>query len=1669
MGGTSLCRPVAIPAHAERRAGTLTVLLVAASLVASCASPAPSASPVVAPTATPAASGSASPGVTPLPTSTPVPANWTALDLPALPEVARLTATEAGPAGVSPGTGFTLTSLDGTPPRSLAARLVVTPAVKLTVVAATATTASLRPATKLDEGRVYRFELRRADGTTRAAWAVQAAHELFVSSTVPGDNTTGVPRDTGIEITFDQAGVRLADVTSRFSISPSVRGRFEQRGRTVAFIPTTPLAAATLYTVTLRHGVPLPGTGMTLARDVVVHFETTGQAVSRVHVTMRSPLFDAGTQERAVLQVMLFRPDGVTEKVSTLAVKVHRLAGLSAATAAYDRVRSAPDWMQLSSTLPVRTASLPLVLEGTVPLQAFSWDADWTNWFQLPKVLPAGWYIVTATHTGVSRQAVLQVTDLAAFAIVSRTRTAVWVNDLVTDRPVAGATVALGSAALGTTNADGLATGASASSVVTAIQQNDATVAIVRSGSRAVFVPLNPQGWWDGEGGDWWHLLSTDRGRYRVSDTVNVWGVFRDRNTGSVPRSVTVRLTPNDYPTAQPAVATITVTPDASGAVLTALPFTNLPPGDYLVEGLVGGEPIASAWITVGPIAKPAWQIELATPKVAVLTGTTVPLSAVATFFEGTPVAGAALRLTGTTDEGGEPGTIVTTDADGKAAGTVPVRIDPGTSEQWSQAWLSARGNEPEEGDVSRDLQVVVFRSTAVVDASASVAGTTLTLTGAVHDVAFDRYDQPGADPWAVDPRGAPRAGAKVSLQVVDVTPIVKQAGTTYDFVTKRVVPRYTVTERKVVLGTYVATTGADGRFARTLAVAGGDRSYEVHATYVDETSRSTSADAAAWQALPGAEVPAARLEAVGIDPEHPEYGVGETVRLTFAGGVEKPPVARYLFAVSARGLRTVTVQDGPQVSFPFTSALVPSATATVARFTGTGYEVAIHGYEARFREADRNVVVELTPDQARYAPGGRATVAVRTLDATGHPVAASVYLRAIDEKLFAMRAAWVVDALSELYESPGSGLLASGWSHQNPDPGSQGGDVGGGNGGRDDFRDWLFARLVTTGSDGRASIAFDLSDDLTSWRVLASAVTPDLEAGDGSVLVSVGLPFFADVVTAAEYLAADRPVIRVRAYGSGLSAGDAVTFRVSSDTLPMSMATLQGRAFTAVEVALPALRAGTHRVRVEASTGSGATRRVDTITRTFTVVDTRAVRTHATTVPLVAGTTVGGGTGLTTVTLVDAGRGRVVPFLRELASSDPFRADRAIAAAMARDLLATQFGIPDDPALPAVDLQQFQQERGIAVLPYASTDLELTAMAALSGDRHLDRVRLAQALSDTGDPQTTDSELWLLVGRAALGIASVGDVTQAAARADLGWRQRAQVALAAVAVGDLALARTIERELLAKYGQRSGTWVRLNVGTPEDTAVWTARLAIVAAAIGDPLAADMDAEVAAHPPTATLVDLERAIAASYWVRWQPKVTAVAAITLDGRRSEVTITADQPARLQVTPAQRAGLRIDPVSGSVLVLATWDGPVAAGDLTPPAGQSITRSVQPAGVIGATQTVVVTLKVTLGPSADDGCWRVTDLVPSGLVAVDAPGRWVEEGSPLAYLTPWRVLGQRVDFCVTRNPKNPTRTLRYLARVITPGTYRWEPAVLQSPIVPEQGIVLPAFDVTIKGLGS
>ena len=49
---------------------------------------------------------------------------------------------------------------------------------------------------------------------------------------------------------------------------------------------------------------------------------------------------------------------------------------------------------------------------------------------------------------------------------------------------------------------------------------------------------------------------------------------------------------------------------------------------------------------------------------------------------------------------------------------------------------------------------------------------------------------------------------------------------------------------------------------------------------------------------------------------------------------------------------------------------------------------------------------------------------------------------------------------------------------------------------------------------------------------------------------------------------------------------------------------------------------------------------------------------------------------------------------------------------------------------------------------------------------------------------------------------------------------------------------------------------------------------------------------------------------------------------------------------------------------------------------------------------------------------------------------------------------------------DPARSQHSLRYTARVAAPGTYVWEPAILQMASNPAAGVVVPATTITIAG---
>ena len=324
------------------------------------------------------------------------------------------------------------------------------------------------------------------------------------------------------------------------------------------------------------------------------------------------------------------------------------------------RSASFPRWTRGSIADLVSTAGLTRVFDFEAELR----DSDGVLWFRLPERLPAGWYLVTLPGPTRPIQAMLQVTDIAGYLVVSETKTLVWANDLATGGPVAEAVVLADGADLGRTGADGSLMAKTPASLLQAADASCITgcvpVVTVRAGDRAIFLPAT--GPRDGEGkgsgfypsaegrAHYWHVFDTDRTLYRRTDTVNTWGVVRDRDTGEVPETVTIRLTANEEDANDiegPPLSIITVHPNSYGAFTGSIALDDVPEGTYRLDLKSADELIASTDITIDRILKPAYRLDVTTGRRVYIQGDRIRVTAHATFYEGTPVPGVALRADG--------------------------------------------------------------------------------------------------------------------------------------------------------------------------------------------------------------------------------------------------------------------------------------------------------------------------------------------------------------------------------------------------------------------------------------------------------------------------------------------------------------------------------------------------------------------------------------------------------------------------------------------------------------------------------------------------------------------------------------------------------------------------------------------------------------------------------------------------------------------------------------------------------------------------------------------------------------------------------------------------------------------------------------------------------------
>ncbi len=1565
-----------------------------------------------------------------------------------------LTATQQDAQGVDANTTFTLQANAAIAKKDVEASLKFEPEVHFAVAETGENAFTIDPTDPLAAGTVYKASLNTTvqsdSGSEKQQfqWAFQPKTALEVEGTLPGNQATSVPLTTGIEVTFNSDGVK--DFSKYFTLSPEVKGRFEQHGRTWVFVPDERLKNATIYTVTVAAALPVQSSSVTLGTDLVFQFETVASAKADdafTYATFGRSFQSILPKEAPVLDF------GFYGNLGNPKVTVHQLPTAQALMDALKPYDTIPTWaVAAQDALVISTEKLEKVGDYDAKVDTY----DNQHVLRLPSGFDAGYYLLTLDVKGRKLQTVLVVSDIGAAQFVSRTDTVLWLQDLKSGTPLKSQSVEFAYDGKSYRSDDQgvvrLPTPAATIDPETHFTRSYFTLRT--SEGRETILPFTPsadEGWMYWMGGKdrptkdaYWKYMYTDRTLYHPSDTVNVWGIARPK-TGNIPETLTLKVWSWNFADWRGNYVPLIEEPvelTASGTFTKALTLTQLTSGSYTVSlETPEGKEITSRTIDVQTFTKPAFGITATPLQTAGIAGTSVNVRAQTSFFDGTPAPKVRLRHANYGQAGAE-GTDFTTDSQGQA--TYSQKLTENYHHVTTQQ-VAVFPPDAADGDVLANADIVVFPGQVIGSLTTKRDGNQATLTVGARNVDLTK---PTDDYWNAyeTMTSGPAANAPVEVKVYENVVKKTKRGTHYDFIEKTVVDVYDYSYTNELRDTITGTTDAQGAYLTTITLPGKSSHVEVHVKdsagrYYEQTAYfgSTSYDDSANSSFHIVDTTQAKQSNAQVT-----YPIGAKTELEFQRNSEAVETkGAFLFITLQAGVKDVTVTAKPQLDFTFTEKDVPNVYVTGVWFTGTGFRIP-NQYDQvllQFDTDERKLDVQVTTDKPAYRPGEKVTAQVTVLDAAKKPVRARVNLSAIDEALTVIESNNAPAPLSGLHALVGTGLLQQYISHDATalESGAEGG--GGGGDARKDFRDAVLFTEVETDTNGQATTTFTVPDNLTSWRLTAQAVTHALQAGHTTVGVPVSKPVFGLLTTPDEFVVDDKPVVLARAYGTGLSANDDVAFTFSTPGLGADQKKT-GKPFTALSFTLPTLTVGEHELKLTVAKGDVT----DTLIRKITVKSSRLSKRATTIQEATNGMTITSSSNdRTMVGVTDFGRGRVIAGLYDLQWGYGNRIERHLASRIAADALVT---LKEQDAIPATGFSPtaYQQEDGgISEVVWGSSSLPLTAFAAARHDL-FDGVRMYKYfLAKLSKKDVSAEDVgYALLGMANLGEPVLADLDRYTAASGVTDEQRLIAALGYAALGAGEKARAIALPLLQQYGETQDPFIRLKLGkTNDDYIVNTARFSILAEGLKLPQRLGIGRYLQENFPKDTLTNVQRSLAFVAAIPVLDATPVSVTYTAGAEAKTLSVQGSETTYVSLTTAEAKAFTVTGVTGSAGIIVQTIEPLDVASAPHDSRLGVSRTYSRVGGTGNfRQGDIVRVEIALSVHKDiiDKDFTVTDILPSGLAALPNPwNRNLQTG--LGFNYPVEIAGQRLTFNTWGQ-----NSFWYYARVVNPGRYSAEPATAQ-----------------------
>ena len=942
--------------------------------------------------------------------------------------------------GITENSSFTLTSTEDYPADVIAQNLKATPEVAVEVERTDVGKYTVTPAENLNSNSVYKFTIvsQKETGPEEFTWAYQVKDTFKLLGTLPGDKTNGVPTNSGIEINFSHENFDYKNAENYFEITPAVKGKFEKHQRTLAFVPAASLKPETLYTVTLKKDFPLLESDQKLTEDKVWQFETAGEEkVTGQYASFAKDYYELTTTQDIALEYGLMGYDYDAPGPEKINIDVYKFSGIDEYIKAYQEELSLPMWATYMRNNYTHDISKLQKIGG---FEAKTDKTKWQRYFYIPdENIGEGYYLFEINDSGKKDQALVQITDLTMYGMMTKTKSFIWLTDNKTQTPVKDAKIELISEnQTYTTNNDGVAVFDTPEGRVDFSKpdsfEGKYIFKIQSPDGKGLVSEINTydSGWLQSE---YWFSMSTDRPMYKPNDTIKYWGMLLPRNQGAPVTDLKLKFS-RGWWFEESFVLSSPVTLNSDNTFQGEIKLENVPPAYYQLDLYSGDNLISSRGIDIQNYVKPTYDIKVETSKNAVFDGEKFTVDIKTMFFDGTPLPYLDLGFYG---HKAYESKIITTDANGGfstefTGETYPCNPDSRERMYCSNIddfYLNISPKSGEDSSVQGNVNVRVFNSKLAIKADSKTkdkVGTINIQTNWVDLTKLNSDEKVAYD----DFYGEIAPNRQIIGHVLETEWVKTETGEHYDFINKIVVKDYNYEQVEKVLPDFEVATDGKGEAVYTMNLEE-DKYYTVLLESKDDDGKVTYYTASlAGHGYPDQEYYSTKILNAPQDGL-PYFDINEKVETAFT--VNDEPVSKdakgyYIFLQMNNGMQDYTAQDSPYYTFNFDHQDVP-AVYTQALFLSkdgikSGYEVA-----AYYKRELKKLSIDIKTDKESYQPGDKVIMTVETKDKNGQPVNANVNLNLVDEAYYKLVYDYLADPIDDIYTETGTGVLGTTASHQ--------------------------------------------------------------------------------------------------------------------------------------------------------------------------------------------------------------------------------------------------------------------------------------------------------------------------------------------------------------------------------------------------------------------------------------------------------------------------------------------------------------------------------------------------------------------------------------------------------------------------------------------------------------